>query len=84
MKIETKFDVNDKVYFVKDNKISKGTIYEIKIDVSGGPRRQTGTNVNYCVWNGSSMTTISESKIFATIDELTASLVGEYRKGAKR
>lgn len=84
MKIETKFNVNDKVYFVRENKINKGTVYGIEIDVGKTNKKKIVTDLSYRVWNGTSMTMLSESKIFATIEELTASLVGEYEKGAKR
>ena len=47
-------------------------------------KKKIVTDLSYRVWNGTSMTMLSESKIFATIEELTASLVGEYEKGAKR
>lgn len=84
MKLETKFNVNDKVYFVRENKINKGTVYGIEIDVGKTNKKKIVTDLSYRVWNGTSMTMLSESKIFATLDELTASLVGEYEKGAKR
>ena len=84
MKLETKFDINDKVYFVRENKINKGTVYGIEIDTSKTNKKKIVTDLSYRVWNGASMTMLSESKIFATIEELTASLVGEYEKGAKR
>lgn len=84
MKIETKFDLGDKVYFVRENRISEGTVYGIEIDVGKTNKKKIATDVSYRVWNGTSMTMLSEPKIFATLDGLTASLVGEYKKEAKR
>ena len=85
MKIETKFNVKDTVFFIHCRKIAKGTIKEICVEVSAlNPKGKVETDVKYHVWNGASVTMLSESMIFATIDELTASLVGEYEKGAKR
>lgn len=84
MKIETRFNINDKVYFVRENRISKGTVCGIEIDAGKTNKKKIVTDLSYRVWNGTSMTMLSESKIFATIDGLTASLVGEYEKEAKR
>ena len=84
MKIETRFNLGDKVYFVRESKINKGTVCGIEIDVGKTNKKKIVTDLSYRVWNGTSLTMLSESKIFATIDELTASLVGEYEKGAKR
>jgi len=84
MRIETKFNLGDKLYFVRENRINEGTVSGIEIDVGKTNKKKIVTDLSYRVWNGSSMTMISESRAFATIDELTASLVGEYRKGAKR
>lgn len=84
MKIETKFNLGDKVYFVRENRISKGTVSGIEIDAGKTTKKKIVTGVSYRVWNGSSMAVIPETRIFATIDGLTAGLVGEYEKEAKR
>ena len=66
MEVSSKFNIGDKVYFIADNKVQKSDITGVSISVNGGE-----TKVEYTLHFDS---TIDESLVFATKEELIKSL----------
>lgn len=69
MKIETKYDINQEVWAVFEDKVQKGNILRIKIHVS-----DTKTVVHYEVKFLQSSWTYYDNQIFATKEELIDNL----------
>lgn len=70
MKIETRFNCGEKVFYLNDNKIVQEEIYEINITARGGfiveyLFNRKGNTSPHCV---------NETKVFATKEELINSL----------
>lgn len=66
MKVSSKFNIGDKVYFITDNKVQRSDITGVSISVLGGE-----TKVEYTLHFDS---TIDENLVFATKEELIKSL----------
>ena len=77
MKIETKLDLNDECYFMKDNEIEKGIISKLEITVgsyrSGDPKTHIHYIVNYGI-NHLTEECFNEKEIFCSVDECLESL----------
>lgn len=72
MKIETKFNVEDTVHFMRDNKARKGKVDSIQIIVAKRIGRLTASPV-YFVENGKQKGYL-ENELFATKEELLQTL----------
>ncbi len=75
MKIETKFDVGDKCYFMYSNAICEGEIEEIRIGVSGENDIEIRYSVSLVLGGGVSSITQLESDLFKTKEELVEDLL---------
>ena len=66
MKVETKYNANQTVYFMHENKIKSGEIAVINIDIVAN---DNATNITYRIFNYQN-DTFTESEIFSTKKEL--------------
>lgn len=69
MKIETKFNKEDKVYFMHDNKVCEGLITEIDIKIN-----EYGTHIKYGIALYGRANIRAEDKCFLSKEELIKSL----------
>lgn len=72
MQISNKFNIGDKVFYINDGKLNNGNIQSITSITSAG-----GTTISY-VFEGC-YTGISESMVFASIDDATTSFLSKVR-----
>lgn len=78
MKIETKFDINEKVYFLKDSKIVTDIVVGILFNIGKRYNGKDGflnlyyTIPTYCLQN--QIFELTEDKVFKTKEELINSL----------
>ena len=72
MQISNKFNIGDKVFYINDGKLNNGNIQSITSITSA-----VGTTISY-VFEGC-YTGISESMVFASIDDATASFLSRVR-----
>ena len=72
IQISNKFNVGDKVFYINDGKLNKGTVQSITSITSA-----VGTAISY-VFEGCYIS-ISESMIFASIDDATASFLSKVK-----
>lgn len=72
MQISNKFNIGDKVFYINDGKLNNGNIQSITSITSA-----VGTTISY-VFKGC-YTSISESMVFASIDDATASFLSKVR-----
>lgn len=70
MKIETEFDVYQKVWFMRNNKCENLPIIEIQIGITG----KYSPHIDYCFQTEDGTISIYEGKVFATKEELINSL----------
>ena len=66
MKVETKYNVNQTVYFMHENRIKSGEIAIINIDIVANDNT---TNITYRIFNYQN-DTFAESEIFSSKKEL--------------
>lgn len=66
MKVETKYNTNQTVYFMHENKIKSGEIAVINIKLVAN---DNSINITYKIFNYQN-DTFAESKIFSTKEEL--------------
>ena len=66
MKVETKYNVNQTVYFMHENRIKSGEIAIINIDIVAN---DNSTNITYKIFNYQN-DTFAESEIFSSKKEL--------------
>ena len=66
MKVETKYNANQTVYFMHENKIKSGEIAVINIDIVAN---DNSTNITYQIFSYQN-DTFTESEIFSTKKEL--------------
>jgi len=72
MKVPTRFEIGDVVWFMKDNKAQNGYIYELKkysVSYCGG-----GKYEHHILWNLNSIGDFKEEALFKSKDELLAQL----------
>ena len=77
MKIETKLDIGDECYFMKDNEVERGKISKIEIGVVTYYSEDSKTHISYIVNYGLHNTTeecFDEREIFCSVDECLESL----------
>lgn len=79
MKIETKYNTEDEVYVMHDNKIQCGTIHEVYIKKYGNFQYITNdykgrTFISYKVNLSSTCAIFDEKKVYKTKEELIKSL----------
>ena len=72
VQISNKFNVGDKVFYINDGKLNNGTVQSITSITSA-----RGTTISY-VFEGCYIG-ISESMVFASIDDATASFLSKVR-----
>lgn len=70
MKIETKFNVDDSIFFIKNGKVEQSKITDIRIDVN-----KNDINIEYLIGNSAFNYDIcKEELLFSTKEELIKSL----------
>ena len=72
IQISNKFNVGDKAFYINDGKLNNGNIQSITSITNA-----VGTAISY-VFEGCSIS-ISESTVFASIDDATASFLSKVR-----
>lgn len=72
MQISNKFNIGDKVFYINDGKLNNGNIQSITSSTSA-----VGTTISYVF--GGCYIGISESMVFASIDDATASFLSKVR-----
>lgn len=78
MKIETKFNIGDTVYFIIDNVLNKGVINEVIINVRGGIlERYEVKYLNYC--HEKVTDKIEAEYLFNNTKELFEQLILDYQ-----
>ena len=70
MKILTKYNLDDTVYFMEANKIQSGVIISIKLTLNKMP-----TVIHYAVEGSDTHRSFTESDIFSTKEDLIKSLL---------
>lgn len=70
MQIQTKFNVNDIVYFIFNNKVCSAPITSINIHVS----KYEKLRITYTVYHKDLTASLHEYSVFSTKDELIKSL----------
>lgn len=70
MKIETEFEPAQKVWFMRNNKCEKLPIIQIDLSVRGNCM----PTIYYCFQTEDGIVSVYEGKVFATKEELIASL----------
>lgn len=70
MKIETKFNIDDEIFTIFEDNIVKGKVARIMIESRGNS--MSDTEISYMIYceNGYAIQRTSESKLFATKQEL--------------
>ena len=66
MKIETKFNIGDKVYYMYDNNICKGTVDHLSISITRG-----SNTINYFI----STNWYKEKDVYKTKDDIIEKLI---------
>lgn len=74
MDIVTKFNVNDKVYYMKNNKVTSSTVQEISIEVSPNMYLVPTVRVKYAIDGKDHSNKYKESQLFNSKHELLDSL----------
>lgn len=78
MTIETKYNINDKVYFIATNKIHLGKIYEINnINIYNDGNNAIVVikyNLEYGLKNNKKLITLGENDLFPTREKLIETL----------
>lgn len=75
MTINTKFNINDEVWFMYHNKVTKGNVTGIWIQKSSNLCSWWGDKVKYCVQiNLKQENEVEENNLFITKEELLKSL----------
>lgn len=70
MTIQTKFNLNDVVYFLVNNKVCSAPITSINIHISKFEKRR----ITYTVYHKDLTASLHENSVFSTKDELIKSL----------
>jgi hypothetical protein len=73
MKLETKFDVGDEVWYMSDNRCAKGSVVRVQAEFDTHPRPQFAAHCTIRI-SDRDIAEISEDYLFATKAELLASL----------
>lgn len=74
MTLETKFDIDDKVYFMKDNKVTSAAVREIKVYISPNMYLVPSIKVKYAIDPTDLSITYDESSLFRSKPELLDNL----------
>lgn len=82
MKINTRFELRDEIYFIHNNVLKKGSVKKITAAVQWpDPREAPKIIINYVVEIHKDEIDVVETDAFATVKEAAKSLVTEYEKG---
>lgn len=75
MKIETKYNIGDEVWFIRDNKVQSLKITQLNVLMSLLPKTDGyGCEINQVVDYGDRRTVLAEYECFPTKEELLKSL----------
>lgn len=69
MEIRTKFNIGDTIYFMYDNKVCNSSVCSVSVWVG-----RESTDIKYYVDRDKDRISITENKVYATKEELIASL----------
>lgn len=74
MKIETKYNIGNKVWFIYGRSVSKGTIKEVLVSLISDEYGNINTSIDYIVMTGYIEERVEENHLFTTKEELLKSL----------
>lgn len=73
MTIEIKFDVEDKCYYMQDNKIKEDNVKSVYVSIGLNALYAYETTITYCTYDGK--TPFKEAELFHTKKELINELL---------
>ena len=79
MKIELKFDIDQDVYYLENNKIVKGIIDGAEIELNSKNFSTVEMSIRYRVRVDNSYSYFAEESIFSDMEDLCASLIESAR-----
>ena len=74
MKIETKYNIGNKVWFIYRRSVSKGTIKDISVSLISDEYGNINTSIDYMVMTAYIKERVEEKHLFTTKEELLKSL----------
>lgn len=83
MKIDTKFKLDDDVYYMEDNHIVKGTVKKIEITIEQNGYHEPEILIYYTITEHNTSRHIHESQLFVSIEKTLKHLENRfYAKGS--
>ena len=74
MKIETKANIGDEIFFMHENKVTSSTVIDISINIIGQKNLYKYTTITTIVYNTKRLLKILEENAFLSKQELLESL----------